>query len=126
MLKRWRSFVEKRKPTNKKIIIIVGSTLLVMLLVCQIFYPNDRMLPFSSVDGLNYSSWLKADVVKSLDDNYSKTKISIFFNNNKFDSLVASKLGISADNISRISKDQYPWYLRLVPTSVLWTFAVEK
>ncbi len=124
MLKRWRSFVEKRKLTNKKIIIIAGSILVGALLIVQIFYPNDRTLPFFSVDGLDYSSWLKSDVVESLDDNYSNTKVAVYFNDNKFDSPLASLLGVSTDNNSRISKDSYPWYLRLIPTSIFWAFAV--
>ncbi len=124
MLKRWRSFVEKRKLTNKKLIIIAGTILLGVLMLLQVFYPGDRMLPFASVDGLNYGAWTKGDVVKSLDKNYNDSKISIFFNDHKFDSPAASSLGMSSDNNSRISKDLYPWYLRIVPTSILWAFSV--
>src|SRR5665811_1750810 len=43
---------------------------------------------------------------------------------NKFDSPSASDIGISTDNSSLISKELYPWYLRLVPTSILWASAV--
>jgi len=124
MLKRWRSFVEKRKLTNKKILIFAGLILLGAVLIFQVFYPGDRMLPFSSVKKLNYSSWLKTDVVKSLDDNYSNKEIGIFFNDNKFDNPLASNIGISTDNSSLISKDLYPWYLRIIPTSILWASSV--
>jgi len=124
MLKRWRSYVEKRKLTNKKIIIIAGSIALGALLLFQILYPSDRTLPFASAEGLDYSSWSKSDVVNSLDDNYSSTPIAISFNDSKFDSPLAGDIGVSTDSSSLTSKDLYPWYLRLVPTSILWTSAV--
>lgn len=92
------------------------------LILIQIFYPADRMLPFASVDDVKFGGWTKTDVSKRLDKLYSNSSVSLYFGKAKqpFTSVQIKEIGLSVNNIARINNFRYPWYLRIVPTSLFW------
>ena len=64
----------------------------------------------------------KANAVKTLDDTFNASKVGVYFNTSKtaFFKVTPGALGISSSNKDRIQGLDYPWYARLVPTSILW------
>ncbi|MFZ1801373.1 MAG: serine hydrolase [Candidatus Saccharimonas aalborgensis] len=106
----------------KRIALIGGAGLVIALLVTQFLYPSDRLLPFVMIDGVNLGGQKKSDAIATLNDAYSKHQVSIYMGNREASvvSPTLSELDIKVDNTDRISQLDYPWYLRLVPTSLWW------
>lgn len=112
----------------KRVLWLIGGGLVALLIVVQFVYPSNRMALYSSVEGFSVSGWTKADVVKLLDEKYSKQPVNIYFGTSDvaYRSPVASELGITISNQDRIGAVNYPWYLRIIPSSVLWAHFVIK
>ncbi len=88
----------------------------------QFFYPSARLLPFAQVDGVGLGGWSKADAISELNDRYSDLTVGLHFGNttDPYLSPHLAEIGMTADNSQRVSRLMYPWYLRLIPTSILW------
>lgn len=110
----------------KRVLWVIGGALLLAIVITQLLYPSNRMVLYGGVDGLNVSGWSKADVVKLLDERYSKKPIDIYFGTSEtaYRSPVASDLGLKATNQARVDATTYPWYLRIIPSSLLWVHFV--
>lgn len=96
--------------------------IVVFLILFQIFYPGNRLLPFASLDGMNLGWQTKADATKKLNDAYDAHAVAIYMGPG-LDPLVRPTLGtakLKVDNTSRIEKISYPWYARIIPTSIFW------
>ncbi len=106
----------------RKLLLYIGSGLLVVLTLVQIFYPSSRLLPFTKIDGLNVGGWNKKDAAWQLDKDYSVTTVSIYFGDIKkpYKSPSLASIGIKASNSQRVSAVDYPWYLRIAPLSIFW------
>ncbi|MGB2687319.1 MAG: hypothetical protein WBC12_04755, partial [Candidatus Saccharimonas aalborgensis] len=111
-----------RQCSWKRMALIGGAGLVIALLVMQFLYPSDRLLPFVTIDGVNLGGQKKSDAIATLNDAYSKHHVSIYMGNREASvvSPTLSELDIKVDNTDRISQLDYPWYLRLVPTSLWW------
>lgn len=107
---------------HKKLLLKIGGGLAALLLVVQVLYPGDRMPLFASVDGVSMSGWSKSDAVKALDESYEKERLTILLGeiNSNRDTPTLGQAGITVSNEERIDQIAYPWYLRIVPTSLLW------
>jgi beta-lactamase class A len=101
---------------------IAGGVLVGVLVLVQLFYPSDRLLPFARVDDLSVSGWHKKDAVSQLDKAYKNQPIHLYFgkNTNANYVLKPADIGLTTRNAQRIEAVSYPWYVRLVPTSVWW------
>lgn len=88
----------------------------------QIIYPTDRLLPFTLVDGVRLGGWNKSDAATRLDELYLKDKLSIYFGSSKTATATTDlqNIGISVSNSARLAAYDYPWYLRIVPSSIFW------
>lgn len=102
---------------------IVGLTVLIQLL-----YPSDRLLPNVSIDGLAVGGWQKADATWEIDHRYLKKNVAIYFGGNKmaYRTPVTGEIGLTVSNGERIEHMNYPWWLRLVPSSILWAHTMNK
>ena len=98
-----------------------GGTLILVVLV-QLLYPQDRLLPNASIDGVAVGGWQKADAAWEIDHRYLRKPIDIYFGDNKiaYRSPVTGEIGLIVDNKERIEQMSYVWWLRLVPSSILW------
>lgn len=118
--------IEKVKQANwKKIGLIAGGSVIGLLLVMQLFYPSDRLLPYASVDGQSLGSKTKADAAAILDKAYAAHTVAIYMGSGK-KPVVSPKfadMDMSVDNEARLNAAKYPWYLRIVPTSIFWAGA---
>lgn len=110
------------KRPSKKWLIRGGIALLAVLMIVQFLYPNDRMLPFAHVDGRSVGGQKRDDVAKQLNEAYANHAIDIYMGSasKPVTSPKLSDASIKVDNTERLSKLNYPWYVRLVPTSILW------
>ena len=103
---------------------VLGFLALVILI--QLFYPTDKLTPFAKVDDVKVGGWLKKDAASALDAKYKAQPVAIFFGKNKTShySPLPAQIGLTVKNTDRLSKFDYPWYLRLVPSSILWQAAL--
>jgi len=118
-----RQLREMVKQANwKKISAISAGSVVGVLLLVQIFYPTDRLLPFSTIDGQNVSNKTKVEATAQLDEAYKNYTIAVYMGTGK-EPVLKPKLAtidIAVNNSERISGITYPWYLRIVPSSLFW------
>lgn len=88
----------------------------------QIVYPSGRLLPMQKIDGVSLGGWKKSDAAKRLDSLYLNSSVNIYLGQSKtpYLSPKLSKIGLSVSNTTRINDYNYAWYLRIIPTSILW------
>lgn len=107
---------------NKKFALISLSVVLGIGLLVQVFYPNDRMLPFAVVDGMRVGGMKKIDASAKLNAAYAAKKLDIMMGDGKqpFASPTLVEMGAVVDNTARLANTQYEWYKRLLPLSLIW------
>lgn len=107
--------------------LVVGA-LVGLIVVVQLFYPRDRLLPFTTVDAISMSSWKASDAERYLDAAYRQQTIALYFGSAATPQVTTlpADVGLVAKNADRVKELGYPWYMRLVPTSVLWYGLVEQ
>ena len=100
---------------------LVGSVLGLVILI-QLLYPAGTLVPFSSVEGVKLGGSSKTEAVKTLDELFNTSKVAVYINDSDSAFFKASpgELGIKTSNENRVQAMSYPWYLRLVPSSILW------
>lgn len=91
-------------------------------MLVQIFFPTTVLPLWANVDGVNLSTWQKAPATISLNRAYEDSKIGIFFSDNEkpYQEVTPADIGLKVENRRRIEAAGYPWYIRIVPTSLLW------
>lgn len=114
-----------RSNWRKSILFGVGVILL-LIIIGQCIYPSDRLALFTTIDGVSMSGWRKDDAIKKLDSDYLNKSISIYFGKAKkpYISPKPAEIGLTISNENRINSSNYPWYLRIVPTSALWVHLI--
>lgn len=110
------------KSHRQLVILVLGLSLLAILQAIQVFYPNDRLLPFTSIDDQSVGGQTKLATASRLDDIYNKQKINVQLGELNKSALTPTfaDIGATTTNQQRLEQINYPWYLRLVPTSILW------
>lgn len=102
----------------------VGATavLILILVVVQLAYPNDKTLPFAHIDGLAIGGMTKDAAAKKSNQAYNDHTLNAAMNNSDKPtvSIKLRDIAASVDNSQRIKQYDYHWYLRLVPTSLFW------
>ena len=100
---------------------VIGSVVGLLLLV-QLFYPAGTLLPFSTIEKIPVGGLSKKEATKKLDETFTSSKIAVYFkeSDTAFFKASPSDIGIAASNKDRIEAVSYPWFLRLVPTSLWW------
>lgn len=111
-----------RLKDKKQWLVRGGLALLFLMIVVQLVYPSDRLLPFTKIDGIDASMAKRADITKKLNDAYDTHPINIYMGSGT-KSVTSPKLAaadVTIDNTKRLERMDYPLYLRFVPTSLLW------
>jgi beta-lactamase class A len=106
----------------KLLVICVVAVVVLAEVIFQIVYPSSRLIPGTTVDGLNLGGKKYTEAAKVLDEAYGDLKLAIYFGNSNaaFQSPKMSDVGIGVDNAARLEKIEYPLYLRIIPTSLFW------
>lgn len=99
-----------------------GLAAVIILLLVQIFYSSDRMLPFAKIAGFPIGGQTKSSAIDSANQAYKEQKIEIFteISSDPVVETTIEKAGIKIDSTEAINAVNYPWFLRLVPTSIFW------
>ena len=113
---------------HKKQVIAVSAALVVLIVIAQITYSNTKLLPFTKIDNVAVGGWQKEDAVKELDKRYLALPVNIYFGDADaaYRSPKPTDLKLRIQNQQRVESMNYPWYLRLVPSSILWAHTVVK
>lgn len=122
MKRQLSNFLVRIRPHWRKILLIGGAVILNLVIIFQLLYPSDYLVPFTIVDGVNLGGWQKSDAIKKLDSEHTKTAIPLYFGTDEkaYRSPQPNEIGLVISNEARINKIDYPWYLRIVPSSILW------
>lgn len=109
------------KPHWNRALLFVGGSL-VLLTGAQLVYPSDHLALFTKIDGVSLSGWRKTDAIKKLDADYVNATISVYFGQatNAYRTPKTTEIGLTVSNEKRVNVSGYPWYLRIVPTSIFW------
>lgn len=107
---------------HRTVLLRLGGGLVGVIILVQLFYPGDRMPLFASVDGVDVSGWSKRDAINRLDTLAAGHKVNIRLSGSSEDygSAKPAEFGLTISNKKRIETANYPWYVRIVPTSLLW------
>lgn len=106
---------------RKNLGLVLGGVIVVVLLI-QLFYPSDRMPLFASVDGVGMSGQSKKDVIKKLDQLSGRQELTIVLGNTgqSYGHVKPADIGMTISNEKRVNDADYPLYMRLVPSSIVW------
>lgn len=106
----------------KKLAIGAGVTCVALLLLIQLFYPSNTLLPYTTVDGMSLGGKTKQQATTALNTAYANQTLAIYMGSGKkpVTSPKLSSLDGKVDNTTRINNMNYPWYMRLIPTSLFW------
>lgn len=113
---------------HKKQLLFALGGLLILVTISQLVYPGSRLLPFTSLDNVALGGWQKKDATIELDKRYMTTKIDVYFGEAEvaYRSPKPADIKLQVHNQARIDQMNYPWYLRLLPGSILWAHSVIK
>lgn len=112
----------------KLLLIVIVAIAVLAQTIFQIVYPSSRLIPGTQVDGVDVGGMKVEEAAKKLDGLYGDLKLNIFFGKNDaaFQSPKMSEVGIGVDNEARLSTIDYPFYLRIIPSSIWWAPALAK
>lgn len=111
---------------KKRLLVGVPLGLVGVVVLTQLLYPTDRLLPWQQVDGVQLGAETKEQAQKRLDTLYRAASFKLYFGNARQPqySPKLADIGTRVTNGNRIETMSYPWYLRLVPSSLLWAHGV--
>lgn len=118
-LKKLRSWI-KRNP--KQTLKYGGTILAAIIVLVQLIFWQDRLPVFASIDGQTLGSMTVQQANRKLNEAYRRATIDLYIKlaTESFATVQAADIGARVDNLSRAQAKAVPWWLRLVPTSVLW------
>jgi len=105
---------------------LLGGTIAVffgVMILVQLFYPANTLLPYTKVDGISVAGKTKQQAITMLNKAYANHTIAIYMGSGR-EPVTSPKLSDvdgEVDNTTRINNMDYPWYMRLVPTSLFWS-----
>jgi hypothetical protein len=127
MAGRWKKPIN-RKPSKADFrnILLSSAILLGGHLLIQICYPDFNLPLGAKLSGKNLSGWNKKDAIKELNRAYSNSEVKIFLGDSdeSFKTVQPADFGLEVDNTRRVDEIDYPWYAKIIPTSLFWWGAV--
>lgn len=127
-IKKSHERVAKYVHSRRRSIILKGLLFIsVFMVIFQFLFPVDRMLPFTKIDGVNYSLWSKDDVIDNLEEIYNTKSLSIYFGSSRqaLKTPLLNELGLNIDSFSTVSAIEYPWYYKIIPFSLFKGYVVD-
>ena len=106
----------------RKLLLYCGGGSLALLILVQLFYPTDRLLPFARADGVNLGWRTRTEATNLLNGAYDSYKLPIYMGNDTKPTVTPTlkQASIKVDNTSRVNHMDYAWYWRLLPSSLFW------
>ena len=111
------------KAHRTRVLLIGGGVLIVGVIVFQAIAFRDRLPLFLQVEGQSMGGWNATDAAHHLEDNYANAKMELYVKsaNAPFVTVVTKDIGASANYDERAKELVTPLWLRLIPSSVLWS-----
>lgn len=108
--------------SRKRIIIALVGILLIPIVLVQLFYPGDRLLPNTSVGSVQLGGDSKKEATVKLDTAYETTKVPLYISDSDEVAVepTLNDLGFTITNKDRVAAYSYPFLARLVPYSLFW------
>jgi beta-lactamase class A len=112
---------------RRRLLLWGGGGILALTLLVQLFYPPSLLTPFREIDGQSVGMRDKEEVINSLDNDYKKLTIPLYFGSSvePYRTPSTNVIGLTVNNESRINSLDYPLWLRLIPSSLLWAHAIK-
>ncbi|PID30373.1 hypothetical protein CR983_02685 [Candidatus Saccharibacteria bacterium] len=96
--------------------------LLALIVIVQLLYPRDRLLPFVQIDGQAVGLQRVSEAAEQLNTQYRDltltTKLAI--NDESIATPTLDRIGASVDTAPQLESLNYSFWARLVPSSLLW------
>lgn len=113
---------------RRRLAIWGGGGTLAVILLAQLFYPSSMLVPFAKIDGQAVGLQQKNEVIRSLDTQYKDMQIPLYFGtaSQAYRTPKAAAIGLTTTNTARVEALDYSFWLRLVPSSLLWAHATQR
>lgn len=128
MTRRHVRLSRQRFTFRRKYVLIGAGGLTCCILIAQLLYPSNLLLPWQQIDGRKVGMQQKSEVTRRLDTEYARSTASLYFGATKKPHYTPKleDFGLTVSNARRLDRSAYPWYLRVVPTSILWAHSIVK
>lgn len=112
----------------KVLLLSITGVILVLTIAFQMIYPSNRLLPGTTVDGVALDYMRKQDAVEKLNEAYGNIPLAIYFGSNQaaFQTPKYKDVGVGVNTEDYLAPLEYPWYLRLIPSSFFWAGGLSK
>ena len=113
---------DDRKNNYLKYALIALAIIFGGLFLVQIFYPDSNLLIGTEINGKELSGWSKKSAIKELNRSYNNAEIEVYLDKDEesFRTVYPEEFGLEIDNTRRVNSIVYPWYIRIIPTSLFW------
>ena len=123
-MRQWARRLLMRYRRNKRVatLYVVGGAL-VMIIILQVLLFAGRLPLFAAVDGRAVGGWHASDAVWQLERDYEATPLVLALKDSQqsIRELPAKEAGLVVPVADRIKTSAMPLWLRLIPTSPLWS-----
>lgn len=117
--KQWRQYTPRRRR-----ILLIGGGIMMLIVLLQLVYPADRALPFARLQGEPVGWMSRSEIEQKLLREYAPITVTTTIHDKKAVTRLP-QTGITIDNDKTTGGlTAYPWYLRLIPLSIVVSGAV--
>ena len=111
-----------RRYSKRRLALMGLGTVVGIMILVQLVYPWNRLTPTATIDGQSLGWMTYQEAAARLGDEYKRAavKLELGSTDQSVSSPTLEQLGVSINTDEYIKKASYPWYLRLVPTSLWW------
>lgn len=115
-----------RREWRRVLLYAVGGVAAVFIIVQSFLIPWGAAPLYTHVDTVTIGGKTPEAAIKELEDSYARLPVEIYFGNRdkSYKQPATSSIGITMDAEGQIASVAYPWWLRLVPTSLWWAHTV--
>ena len=94
----------------------------VIMIAAQFIYPLGNTMLYANLNGVDFGSLSREDAAKRIDLELKETPLKMYFGDSSepYRTPKLTELGVKVDSDEAIDQIMYPWWLRLVPTSIWW------
>lgn len=110
----------------RRISLLGIAAIALILVLIQIAFPWNNLPLYETIDGVAVGGQAADAVTKSLNDKYKKLPVRLYFGKSPkvYREPTTAQIGLTVDTKQQVESALYPWWLRIVPTSLWWAHAV--
>lgn len=114
-----------RSSWRRTVLFGSAAAALIMILV-QLVYSWNNLPLYQTIDGVDVGGQGSEEATALLNEKYRNLPVALYFGDNDkpYVQPPLVKIGVSVDSEPQVRSAAYPWWLRLVPTSLWWAHTV--